>query len=96
LVSSAFTDDGIEEVWDTVVAYAKQTKESGYFEQHRREQARHWMHQTIEHALLSQFYADETTKTVLADLEAQVLSGETSSSAAAQQLLLLYRDRAKK
>ena len=91
LTCSAVTGEGMDTVWDTIQSYVEQTQKSGYFEQHRREQARHWMRQTIEQALRSHFYADDAIRNALPAIEQQVLNGEISSFAAAQQLLSLYR-----
>ncbi|HMB90643.1 MAG TPA: methylmalonyl Co-A mutase-associated GTPase MeaB, partial [Rhodothermales bacterium] len=79
LTCSAVTGDGMESIWDTIQTYVEQTQQSGYFEQHRREQARHWMHQTIEQALRSRFYADDVIRKALPAIEQNVLNGEMSS-----------------
>jgi LAO/AO transport system kinase len=91
LTASARTGEGLDAVWQAVVAYRARTVETGYFDRKRREQARHWMHQTIEQQLLERFFASEAVRNALPDVEAAVLAGRLSSFAAAQQLLACYR-----
>jgi LAO/AO transport system kinase len=92
LTCSAQTGNGIDEVWDTVKRYRAYTEETGYFEEQRRRQARHWMHQTIEQRLRNDFFSDPDVETARGDIEEAVLNGELSSVAAAEQLLAVYRD----
>lgn len=91
---SALTGDGIEAVWETIESYEKRARETGFFDQRRQEQARHWMHQTIEHRLREEFLSNKAVQEVLSEIEAQVIDGTLSSFAAAEKLLSLYRQRA--
>lgn len=91
LTCSAETGDGIERVWSTVQSYVDHIQEQGYFQRQRRRQARHWMYQTIEDALHSDFFGTPEVEAARKDLEEQVSLGELSSVAAAQKLLGLYR-----
>ena len=87
LTCSAATGDGLDRVWQAVLDYAAHTQENGSFDRRRREQARHWLRETIEMQLREQFYADESVRAVLPLLEADVVEGRTSSTAAARALL---------
>lgn len=91
LSCSAVSGEGMEAVWETIQSFVDLTKASGYFAQHRREQARHWMHQTIEHTLRSHFYTNDTIRNALPAIEQRVLNGEMSAMAAAHRLLAIYR-----
>ena len=92
LTCSSMTGAGIAEVWETVDRFCTQMKAEGHFEAKRREQARHWMYQTIEHRLQRDFFDSDAVQSELDDLEATVLAGECSSFAAAEALLDAYQN----
>lgn len=87
---SALKKQGIENIWQLIESYFHQTKENGYFEKHRRKQARHWMYESIHSRLKELFYQNPAVKKELAKIEGKVLDGEMSSFKAAQYLLDKY------
>jgi LAO/AO transport system kinase len=89
---SAETGEGIPDVWASVLDYESRIRESGFFEQQRTQQARHWMHQTIEAALRDDFFSTPAVKAARPELEEKVEAGHLSSFAAAQKLLSIYRE----
>ena len=91
LTCSAQTGDGIDAVWDAVERYRAYTQDTGAFEEQRREQARHWMHETIKRRLRSDFFSDPAVDAAREEVEQAVLNGELSSVAAAEQLLAVYQ-----
>ncbi len=92
LTCSALTGEGIGAVWEKVQAYEQIAKDSNYFEENRRRQARHWMLQTMDRRLQDHFYQHEEVQKCLPELERQVVAGEISATAAAEQLLERYFD----
>lgn len=92
LTCSALTGEGVDEVWDTVERYETHTKENGFFETQRREQARHWMYQTIEQRLRDDFFSDAAVEAARDEVQEAVLSGELSSFAGAERLLEIYHE----
>ena len=91
LTCSALSGEGIDEVWKTIEAHHAHTQASGFFETNRQRQARHWMLQTIEHHLRAHFFAHPSVKEAMTRIEQDVIKGKTSSFAAAQQLLEIYK-----
>ncbi len=91
LMCSAFTGEGIADIWKTIDAYRDHTTANRFFEKNRRHQARGWMIHTIEHHLRAHFYAHPDVKKAMARIEKEVADGKISSFAAAQQLLAIYR-----
>lgn len=91
LTCSAFTGEGIQEVWKAIEAYRVHTTANGFFETNRRQQARGWMLQTIEHHLRTHFFAHPGVKAAMERMEQAVADGKISSFAAAQQLWAIYR-----
>ena len=90
LLTSALTGEGLDALWEAVEAYVERARTSGSFERKRREQARHWMHQAIEHRLREAFFADPAVQRLLASTEADVLAGRIGAAAAAERLLEAY------
>ncbi len=95
LTCSALNNTGISYVWDTVLDYIKLTRENGYFDKRRKEQARYWMYETINESLKSDFYSNPDIKTKQQGFEQDVLHGKMSSFEAAQKLLDTYYNRKK-
>ena len=86
---SALKKEGISDVWDLIQDYLKTTAQNGYFEDHRNNQNKFWLLQTIEERLKSNFYKSPKIK---AELETQIQlveAGKTTPFAAAEYLLSL-------
>jgi LAO/AO transport system kinase len=87
---SAVENAGIEELWNTVSDYVGTTKESGYFEERRKQQAVITMHDTIMENLKSSFYNSGEIKLMNTDLEKQLYNGTITSYKAAWNMLNKY------
>ena len=87
LCCSAIEHTGIAEVWEEVEHYIAFVKENGYFDTHRTEQAKYWMYETINQALLDSFYKNPLLEHQIEVAERQVLNNEISSFIAANTLL---------
>jgi LAO/AO transport system kinase len=90
---SAVTGEGLDRVWETVLAYIRVTKESGFFELRRREQARHWLHQILDQRLQEEFFAADDVRERVAMLEDDVVAGRKSAAEAAEIILATWRGR---
>ena len=89
-ICSALNNTGIDEIWQMINEYVELTKKNGYFDANRREQAKHRLRETINEALLSDFYNNEGVRRELEIYEKQVLSDKISSFQAAMELLDKY------
>lgn len=87
---SALTGEGINEVWEAVETYWEYTTDSGFFDEQRRRQAKHWMYQTVEQRLKDDFFSSTAVDAIRTETEEAVLKGELSSVAAAEKLLEAY------
>ena len=87
---SAYTRDGLFDLWDTVEEFFKQIKGNGYFMRHRREQSQYWMRETINDELTRRFYDDRNVTAARSALEESVRQGTVSPFAAAHELLDLF------
>ena len=92
LTCSAATGEGLDQVWEKIQAYETLARRCGFFDDKRRQQARHWMMQTIEHRLHTHFYQHKDVKERMPALEQQVISGKMTAASAAEELLALYYD----
>jgi LAO/AO transport system kinase len=84
---SSYTGTGINKIWDIIQEHHLLVKTKGFFAEKRNEQARFWMHETISEELKNRFYNNPEMVKKIEAVEADVLSGKISPSAAAQLLL---------
>ena len=89
-ICSAITRFGIDTIWNTVQQYEQLTKDNGYFEQRRQQQAKYWMNETIRNHLIRHFYNNPDIEALLPEYEQKITEGKMSSFAAARDLLDRY------
>ena len=85
--ASAASGVGVPELWGVVEEFAAQTRSSGAFERRRRGQERDWLHALLAAALEERFRDHQAVRTLLPDLERQVVDGELPAATAAALLL---------
>lgn len=90
---SAVEKTGIQEVWKMIEQYIRFTRESGYFDVKRTEQAKYWMYETINSSLLNGFYQHPEMEALTQLMEKKVLNNEISSFIAASELINAYTKR---
>jgi LAO/AO transport system kinase len=91
---SAFTGDGIDELWHTIEEFQENTFASGTAQRRRQQQNLDWIHNMIGDHLRRSFYNDPVVKANLATLEQKVTDGLLSPTAAARQLLGIFEGKA--
>src|SRR5690606_4732793 len=69
---SALHQTGIEEIWNEVESYLKQTRDNSFFERRRKEQAAYWMYETIQQELKRSFYSNPNVNKHLQKIEESV------------------------
>ena len=87
---SAYTKDGIENIWDVIQNYIKHVQSNGYFDHKRSEQSRKILSETIDEALLTHFYHNSEIKNRLKHTIDEVLKGQISPYVAANNMLKEY------
>ena len=87
---SSVEHTGVADVWKNIEEFIAFVRTNGYFERHRTEQAKYWMYETINQALLDGFYKNERMERFIEQAEKQVLNNEISSFVAAHNLLTEY------
>lgn len=90
---SAVTKTGIDDVWKLIREYTDVTNASGFFASNRLHQSKYWLYESVNSALKERFYDNDTVKSELKKLEADIAADKISSFVAAAKLLDLYFDK---
>jgi LAO/AO transport system kinase len=93
MTCSARINAGITDLWDIILEHVRYTKESGYFEDFRKQQAVIRMENTINEYLRSSFYNNVDVNSIRPGIEKQLLNGTITSYKAATDLLDKYFNR---
>ena len=88
LQCSALLGDGIAEVWDAVVEFNAAV--AGEIAVRRAEQARQWMWSEVTDALVEELRARPDVAAISAELEAAVIAGTMTPTAAAGAVLRAF------
>ncbi len=88
---SALLGDGIAEVWAAIDGEVRAARASGALAARRADQARSWMWSEVTDTVLDGLRADPALRTEIAALEADVMTGRTSPTAAATRVLASLR-----
>jgi LAO/AO transport system kinase len=88
--SSSFENRGIREIWESIKSYIDLTKNSGYFEEKRKQQAIIRMHDAIIEQLKELFYNSDEIKKMKPEIEKQLREGLITSYKAARSMLNKY------
>lgn len=89
LTMSALENNGVSEMWDTVLQHRAVLTEAGEFEAKRRRQQVDWMWAMVHDAVLDRVLNAPDVKASRADIEQQVREGTLTPALAAEQLLNL-------
>ncbi|MEI7594467.1 MAG: methylmalonyl Co-A mutase-associated GTPase MeaB [Bacteroidota bacterium] len=87
---SAYTKDGIDDVWKMICNYEKLVVENGYFEQNRKHQSEYRMFETINEMLKVSFYSDKEIEKLIPEVTKELLENKISSYVAANKLMDKY------
>ena len=93
LTCSAKENQGIDAIWETVLAHKKAFEASGEFAEKRQKQALDWMWALIEEGLKDRFYKNRDVIGALPNLKNAVVNGSLAPAAAADKLLFFLDKR---
>ena len=91
LLISALTKTGLDELWVTVLEHHAALQAAGAIQENRQTQLRRWLWQEIDQGLHRAFHAHLQVQEKLQAVEADVLAGRISPSAAAEDLLAIFK-----
>ena len=84
---SAYTKQGVEDLWNSVMDYVTFTKGNGYFYQKRQQQNLRIMTEAVENGLRERFFNTPGIEERIEALSKEILENKISPYAAADQLL---------
>ena len=84
---SAYTKQGVEDLWNSVMDYVTFTKGNGYFYQKRQQQNLRIMTEAVENGLRERFFNTPGIEERIEALSQEILENKISPYAAADQLL---------
>ncbi len=87
---SAIENNGIEQIWHMIESFYDVVGKNGGLENVRKKQHLHWMHESIKHLLLTDFYHQPVIKKMLPSVEKQLLNQELLPYLAAEELFKAY------
>ena len=87
LTCSALHNQGLDDVWANIHAFTIRARASGALEDRRRQQMVRWMWDQIEDRLLADFRSSGDVAKLAPELEAEIISGGTTPTLAAERLL---------
>lgn len=87
---SSLHGEGIEQIWEVIERFVQTTKQSGVFEERRKEQMKDWLHAMIKDYLHIRFFHHPAVQQQLPNIEQDVMEGKQPVTMAAQQLIRLY------
>jgi len=90
---SSLYGEGIEQIWEVIEKFVQTTKQSGVFEERRREQMKDWLHAMIKDYLHNRFFHHPVVQQQLPAIEEDVMAGKQPVTMAAEQLIRLYEER---
>lgn len=90
LTCSSLEKKGIAEAWEVVEQFCETTRQSGFFEDHRRRQTLDWMEDMLSQELWNDFTHNPGILAHWPEIESNVLNGKLSATLAVKQLLNAY------
>lgn len=87
LTCSAYENDNIDKVWETVEEFIRHMKIKGFFETKRHEQDLNWFKESVHDQVLDNFFSNSRVQELLPRLEEDIKAGKITPFAAAAQLL---------
>ncbi|MBE0651939.1 MAG: methylmalonyl Co-A mutase-associated GTPase MeaB [Bacteroidales bacterium] len=90
LKASAIQNEGLEEVWNQISSFLNLTKENGFFEKNRQQQALHILDETIHTGITEHFFNHPEINQLMESLKHQILEKKISPYEASEQLLSHY------
>lgn len=90
---SAYTGEGIPELWKVVSKFREVTEEAGIFERRRRTQMLSWVQSMVQEYLQSLFFTHPGIQQQRTTIEQAVMDGKLSATMAVKELIGIFEKR---
>ncbi|HRN27168.1 MAG: methylmalonyl Co-A mutase-associated GTPase MeaB [Ignavibacteriaceae bacterium] len=88
---SALTGKGIPELWDVIKKFESTIKQSGVFEQRRKNQSIEWVFRMVEETLRDEFYNNVKVQKAITLIKQEIIKDKITPTLAAEKLLSIFR-----
>ena len=92
---SALKNEGIKEIWSTILDFKKHAQSSGAFLEKRQYQAQNWLVDLVSEEIKTQFFSHPTVAELLPDIQQKVIQGQIPVTTGAEELLNAFRKQTK-
>lgn len=86
-ICSAFSGEGISEIWEMINKFIETTKASSVFETRRKNQALEWVFNIVNDYLKESFYGNRNIQKEISNVKNLVLQGDLLPTTAAEKLI---------
>ena len=90
LKASALRKEGLEDIWNQMEKFLKLTRNNGFFEKNRQQQALQVLYESIHSGITEHFFQHPEINRLLDSLKSQILEKKISPYEASEQLLSYY------
>lgn len=92
LKCSAMLNQGLDEIWQQILAHHNIHQANGEFEEKRVQQKQYWLDSAIEQQLINDFYSNPNVQNKRNSINAKVLDGTLTPVRAAQNLIDVHKN----
>ncbi len=89
-LSSAFENIGIDIIWENIVSFENQIKNTGFFNHNRNSQNKKWFNESIQDQMGTLFSNNQNLLSEQANLEQAIMDGKKSPFQAADEIFDLF------
>ena len=89
--ASALTGNGIPELWDVIKKFEETIKQTGVFDQRRKEQSIEWVFRMVEDTLRDEFYNNEKVQKAISSIKQEILKDKITPTLSAEKLLSIFK-----
>ena len=93
LTSSALYNEGMNEIWSTIMEFEQLMKRSGFFHQRRNEQKETWLDASLREHIERLFFQQAEVRNNLPLYREKIKNDEVSVSSAVQDLIRMYQKK---
>jgi methylmalonyl-CoA mutase metallochaperone MeaB len=90
-ICSAFTGEGIPEIWETILSFFRHGEKQGFLAERRKKQRMDWLMEALWDELKRSFFQNDRVKVLLSGIMKEVAEGKLPVRLAVEQLMEAYR-----